>query len=554
MWFGDLVTMAWWNGLWLNEAFATFLEMVAVDAWKPEWQRWTTFGVSRAAALTVDGLHSTRPVEYPVAAPRDADAMFDVLTYEKGASVLRMMEQYLGPDVFRAGVRLYLERHKFANTETGDLWVALGEAARQPIPDIMDGWVFRSGYPLVRVERQGGELVLRQQRFTYLAAPPDGSPPAADAGRLWQVPVQLRLGTPAGETVQRLLLREEEARLPLPAGASWVLVNEGGHGFYRVRYSADLLAALLTRLPDGLAPIERFNLVNDAWAAVLAGLMPLADYLALADRFRGERDRNVWSILLTSLQAINRALDDEDRPAFAARVRHLLGEAWAALGWQARPGETELTRQLRGDLLRALGTLGEDTAAQAQAAELYARHRDDASGIDPNVWAAVIAVLGHTGDATRYEEFWARFRAAKSPQEEQRYLYALGGFGDAGLLARTLAATLSGDIRTQDAPLFLRALLMAPSSRAAAWAHVRDNWEAMVKAYPVPGLRRMCEGLIGLVRPEWEEQVHDFVRRRGVDLGGKTLRQYLEQLRIAVALRQREGANLHALLAPSGAR
>lgn len=553
MWFGDLVTMAWWNGLWLNEAFATFLEMVAVDAWKPEWQRWTTFGVSRAAALTVDGLHSTRPVEYPVAAPRDADAMFDVLTYEKGASVLRMMEQYLGPDVFRAGVRLYLERHQFANTETSDLWVALGDAARQPIPDIMDGWVFRSGYPLVSVERQGEELVLRQQRFTYLPAPPDGSPPAADAGQRWQVPVQVRLGVPAGAIVERLLLRDEEARLPLPAGTTWALVNEGGHGFYRVRYSAELLAALLSRLPDGLAAIERFNLVNDAWAAVLAGLMSLADYLALADRFRGERDRNVWSILIASLQAINRILDDGDRPAFAGRVRHLLGEAWTALGGEVKPGEGELTRQLRGDLLRALGTMGEDAAVQAQAAALYSQHRDEPSGVDPNVWAAVIAVLGHTGDTARYEEFWARFRAAKSPQEEQRYLYALGGFRDAELLARTLSATLNGDIRTQDAPLFLRSLLMAPSSRAAAWAHVRDHWEAMVKAYPVPGLRRMCEGLIGLARPEWETEVHNFVRRRGVDLGGKTLRQYLEQLRIAVALRQREGANLPRLLARPGA-
>ena len=143
MWFGDLVTMSWWNGLWLNEAFATFLEMVAVDAWKPEWRRWTTFGVSRSAALWVDGLHSTRPIEFAVAAPKDADAMFDVLTYEKGASVLRMMEQYLGADVFRAGVRLYLERHKFGSTETGDLWSALGEASEQPIPAIMDGWVFR---------------------------------------------------------------------------------------------------------------------------------------------------------------------------------------------------------------------------------------------------------------------------------------------------------------------------------------------------------------------------------------------------------------------------
>src|SRR5262249_2181345 len=173
MWFGDLVTMAWWNGLRLNEAFATFMGMRAEAEWKPEWQRWTSFGISRASALVVDGLNSPRPIEFPVTSPQDADAMFDVLTYEKGASVLRMFEQYLGPDVFRAGVRLYLKRHAFGNTETGDLWRALGEASGQPIPEMLDAWVFRPGYPLVTVSAEPeGWLVLKQQRFRYL--PPEG--------------------------------------------------------------------------------------------------------------------------------------------------------------------------------------------------------------------------------------------------------------------------------------------------------------------------------------------------------------------------------------------
>jgi len=170
MWFGDLVTMEWWNGLWLKEAFATFMEMVAVDAWKPQWKRWDTFGVSRSAALVVDGLHSTRPVEFTVRAPKDAEAMYDVLTYEKGCSVLRMLEQYLGADVFRAGVRLYLQRHAYRNTQTEDLWNALGAASRQPIPAVMDGWIFQPGYPLLSLDRNGDQLVLRQQRFTYLPA------------------------------------------------------------------------------------------------------------------------------------------------------------------------------------------------------------------------------------------------------------------------------------------------------------------------------------------------------------------------------------------------
>ncbi len=176
MWFGDLVTMNWWNGLWLNEAFATFMEMLAVDAWKPNWQRWTTFGASRSAAFTVDGLHSSRPIEFPVAAPHDAEAMFDVLTYEKGASVLRMLEQYLGPEVFRAGVRDYLKKHAFGCTETNDLWESLAGSSGLPIPAIMDGWIFRPGYPLLSARRippgvhgdpenPGDALVLRQQQL-----------------------------------------------------------------------------------------------------------------------------------------------------------------------------------------------------------------------------------------------------------------------------------------------------------------------------------------------------------------------------------------------------
>ena len=139
MWFGDLVTMSWWNGLWLNEAFATFMEMLAVDAWKPEWKRWDSFGASRAAAFSVDGLHSTRPIEYPVQAPKDADAMFDVLTYEKGASVLRMLEQHIGPTVFRDGVRDYLHAHAYGNADTNDLWISLEKIAKQPVPELKIG-------------------------------------------------------------------------------------------------------------------------------------------------------------------------------------------------------------------------------------------------------------------------------------------------------------------------------------------------------------------------------------------------------------------------------
>jgi puromycin-sensitive aminopeptidase len=545
MWFGDLVTMSWWNGLWLNEAFATFLEMVAVDAWKPEWQRWTTFGVSRSAAMTVDGLHSTRPIEFPVQAPKDADAMFDVLTYEKGASVLRMLEQYLTPEVFRAGVRLYLERHKFGNTETGDLWAALGTASREAIPEIMDGWVFRAGYPLVTAKLDGDSLVLAQQLFTYLPEPADGSVPSADAGSLWQVPIQVRFSTAAGTTVQRVLLKEPQMRLPLPKGFETALVNECGHGFYRVRYAPELLQRLLPTL-DRLAAIERFGLVNDAWAAVQAGLMPLTEYLDLTARFRGERDKNVWSVIVGSYQALNRIIDDADRKHLEALVRDRVSPAVAELGWEAKSGESELTKQLRGDLLRALGVLGNDPTTQARAAEVFASQGANPSSVDANVWAAVISIVAHGGDGARYNDFLARFKSARTPQDEQRYLYALAACRPSELVDRTLSGTLNGEFRTQDAPFVVRSLLWSVHGRQAAWRFVRVNWDEMKRQYPVTGQRRMFEGVIGLARAEWEAEVVEFFRERAIDLGGKTLRQYLEQLRIAVNLREREGAKLRA--------
>ncbi|HZO37836.1 MAG TPA: M1 family metallopeptidase [Methylomirabilota bacterium] len=544
MWFGDLVTMTWWNGIWLNEAFATFMEILAVDAWKPEWQRWTTFGVSRAAALSVDGLHSTRPIEFHVEAPRDADAMFDVLTYEKGASVLRMLEQYLGTSVFRDGVREYLRRHAYDNAETGDLWAALGRAANQPIPEVMDAWIFKPGYPLVSARLEGGQLVLSQQRFNYLPEPLPGSTPAPK-NQLWQVPVQVRLSAAGRALSERRLLAGADLRVPVPERLDAVLVNEGGHGFYRVRYSGELLERLLGKL-DTLAGIERFNLVNDAWAVTVAGHMTLTDYLDLTARFRGERDRNVWSVLLASFAMLNRIVAPTDRPRLAALVRDRVAPAFADLGWTPKSGEDELTRQLRGDLVRALGVLGDDRAIQARAAELYAR---SAADLDPNVLPAIIGVLAHAGETARYDEFLKKFQSAATPQEEQRYLYALAAFRQRDLLTQTLARTINGEFRTQDAPFVARSLLTSVHGRELAWEFVKSNWDTMERQYPKAGLRRLAEGVVGLATPELERDVHAFFHVRKPEFGGKTLEQYLEQLRIAVRLRERESAALATYLA-----
>jgi puromycin-sensitive aminopeptidase len=545
MWFGDLVTMSWWNGLWLNEAFATFMEMLAVDAWKPEWKRWDNFGIARATAFSVDGLHSTRPIEFPVQAPKDAEAMFDVLTYEKGASVLRMLEQHIGPTVFRDGVRDYLHTHAYGNADTNDLWVSLGKLAKQPVPELMDGWIFQPGFPLVTANvSPSSELTITQQRFSYLSETRPGPIP----DQLWKIPLQMRVTAGGQASTSRILLTKKDTTVQIPHDWESVLINEGGHGFYRVRYAPELLGRILTAGIDRLPATERFNLINDAWATTVAGLMPLTDYLDLTARFTAERDKNVWALLLESFSFLNRIITVEDRQALEAFVRVRVGSAVEDLGWEPKHDESELTKQLRGDLIGAQGKLGNDPAVQRRAVELYRAYRSDAKAVDPNIVPSLVAILAHTGDAARYEEFDERFRTALTPQEERRYLFSFASFRTTDLVKRTLARTISGDIRTQDAPFLVSAMLGNVDGRELAWTFVKTNWEKIDHMFPRQGLRRMCGGIVSLATPDLERDVRDFFMTRKIDLGGKAVDQYLEQLRIAVTVKERDSRALRAYL------
>jgi puromycin-sensitive aminopeptidase len=541
MWFGDLVTMKWWNGIWLNEAFATFMEMLAVDAWKPHWRRWEGFSVSRAAAMGVDGLKSTRSIEYPVHGPEEARAMFDVLTYEKGASVLRMLEQYLGAEEFRKGIALYLRKHQYANAETGDLWDALEESSGEPVRKLMDSWIFQPGFPIVEAvpTAEGRGLKLTQRRFFYL-------PGEKAAPQLWHVPVMVRARTDRGVSTHKLLLTDREATLDLGGKAEWALVNEGGHGFYRVRPAPQLLTALTRNLGE-LKPAERFGLVSDAWAATVAGMMPLAEFLKTARLFRNETDLNVWRAIIAPFGYLDMIAAESQRPPLAAAVRDVMGPALARLGWEPISGEDELQGQLRGTIVGALGTLGDDPTVQSRARELYASYGRDPRSVARDLVPPVIAVLAHFGDRARYENFKQNYKSARTPQEEQRYLFSLANFRDPALLRQTMEMTLSGEVRTQNAPYLTQSLLFNTHCRYEAWDFIRSNWDAMTDKFPDAALPRMCEGIIALL--DRESEVRNFFAAHRVRLGGKLIDQHLERLSVAVAFRRREGVNLEAALA-----
>ncbi len=556
MWFGDLVTMRWWNGLWLNEAFATYMEILAVDAFRPEWQRWGSFASSRAAAFATDGLSSTRPIEYPVIRPSDAEGMFDVLTYEKGASVLRMLERYLGTPGFQAGIRLYLETHAQGNAETTDLWDAIEAASGEPARATMDTWIFQGGHPLVSVARVGTAVRLTQAPFRYRAIHPAGPAPDDSIGADWRIPVLLRIGVICnGEPDPRahspkVLLGPEPSVVELGGEVDWVVANAGGSGFYRVRYEGGLLGRLCSDL-SRLDAVERFNLVSDTWAATRAGLFPLGELVGLLRTVAasGEADPDVWGVVVAVVGAFDLAVAGPDRPVLKEFVRELLAPAFERTGWTAEPGEDERAGTLRATLLATLGTIGEDPNVRERCATLHAEALAGRADIDPDLAGAVVGVVASIGGSEAYESCIQRWRHPSTPQEEMRYLYALAGFEEPSLVSRTLDLTL-GDVRTQDAPYLLNRLLSNRSGGPATWGFITGHWDELLARFPDNTIPRMLSGLASLVDPEVATQVHQWFTSHSLRSGQRSLAQTLERLDINVAFAEREGPHLAEVLAP----
>lgn len=539
MWFGDLVTMKWWNGIWLNEAFATFMEMLVTDAFRPEWDRWADFGLSRTAAFDIDSLASTRPIEFEVVSPADCEGMFDVLTYQKGAAVVRMLEQYLGADAFRSGIRHYLATHQYGNTETTDLWDAIEEAnPHLPVRKMMDAWIFQRGYPVVDVTRDGAGLAVSvdQRRFLY-----DGS----DTDAQWEIPLIVTMGGGDDEhkwqETRKVLLGE--APFELHERFEWLMANAGGSGFYRVHYDPTLRAAIAGNLA-ALSPVERYGLVDDSWASVLAADTTAAEFCDLAAAFADETDLAVWQRLLGALDALHRLLDGDGLVSFRAFAASLVDPAYRRLGDHPVGGEADRDRELRAALFAALGDLGSSVEVQDRSRVLHARYLADPGSVDPSMTAAAVAVLAATGGADDYATFLDRFTHATTPQEEQRYLRALADFRDPDLFDKTLAMTLSDDVRSQDAPFVLRRSLANRERGADAWAFVKDRWDDIGERFPSSSIARLLEGVRSLSTPGLAADVAAFLDAHPVPQGAKTITQHLERLRVNVALRERESGRL----------
>ena len=538
MWFGDLVTMRWWNGIWLNEAFATFMEVMAVEEFRPEWERWTAFSLERTAAFEVDSLASTRTVEFEVRAPSDCEGMFDVLTYQKGGALLRMLQQYIGEERFREGVNHYLRTHSYGNTETSDLWdgietVTAADGGNEPVRQLMDSWIWQAGYPLVSATLVGSDLHLRQERFTFDEESNDAT--------LFVVPVAVRVG----ETIHNVLLDAAEATLTLDAAAAsaagasgtTIVVNAGGHGFFRVAYDDTLRSRLNAAALARLNTVERYNLVDDASAAFVAGRLSATALLAFLEGFSGERELAVWQAVTGSLGRLNRLLEGAARVPFQARVAALVAPALGELGWTPPADEDPLRAQLRGLLVTSSAVLGNEADAQARCRAIL---DGDNTDIDPELVAAATTVVAATGDQDDFNRFVGAFKAAPTPQEQLRYLYALAEFDDADLIRQAAEFAFSGDVRTQNAPYLLARCIANRAHGNVAWKIVRTNWDLANETFPNPSIVRMIDPVKTLNTPEALADVQGFFAEHPIKQAVTTLAQVLERQRVNTDLRSRE--------------
>ena len=542
MWFGDLVTMKWWNGIWLNEAFATFMENLTSDDFNPAWQVWNGFAAARSTALGTDGLRSTRPVEFDVGAPAEADAMFDGLTYEKGGAVLRMLEQYLGAETFRKGISHYLRTHAYGNTETSDLWDALETTSGEPVRTIMNSWIRQGGHPIVSVEEgpDPSSLKLLQRRFLY-----DGT----ESNETWVVPIGLRASVNGSVQKQRLLLDGREEIVSFDGPLDWVVVNDEASGFYRTHYSQLLLKRLTDRGVIKLcSPRERFELLNDTWAAVVAGLEELSGWVNLARALASDDDPDVWGGLSSVVALLNSMSEGTDREALRAFAGQLARPLWERLGWGSPQGEPRRLATTRSRVLSLLGLVGEDPVVRAEATARVERllsggstaSADDApDSLGPDIAATALRIYVASGGEREWSMVADQYLRNDNPQEKLRFLYALTEARQPELIGRTLDLAASTEVRSQDAPLFIAMVLAQRAATPIAWQWIVDNWALIVKRTPPALILRIFDALRSVSNAEVAGGVEEFCNSVTLPVRGPRLDQILERLGINVTLAER---------------
>jgi aminopeptidase N len=471
-WFGNLVTMAWWDDLWLNEGFASWMQTKSADHFNPDWQVWLN-NSAKQRAMSADARRTTRPIQQPVANETEAMAVFDTITYSKGQAFIRMLESYLGEDVFRAGIRRYMREHAYSNATTADLWRALQAASGKPVATIAASYTEQAGLPVIvgqatcAGDRQSARL--RQERFTI--RDPDAKP------QRWQVPIAIGpfRAMPQGGPA---LLSDETMEVAAGRCGEPVTLNAGDIGYYRVQYDGAMLAALIAEMAS-LAPADQVNLLADSWALVEAGRIEPARFFELIDKLDGNEPRAVWEQVAGILGRIDHLQWDRPaRPAFQAYAKARLRPIFDRLGWNAVAGEPADRGLLRERLVRALGDLG-DQDIIGEAKRRFAAFLADPDSLPLALRAPVTRLAGRNADRATYEALKALARRTTDTDERVRYYSALASALDPTLAGETLAIALTDELPTNMVGSLFYWVAWDGEHADLAWTFIKSNFSAL---------------------------------------------------------------------------
>ncbi len=510
MWFGNLVTMKWWDDLWLNEAFAEWMAHKAVDAITPDYRVWDDFQDDKNRALIDDALPATHPIWTDVETPDQAIEMFDVITYQKGCAVMRMLESFLGETAFRDGLRRYMKAYAYSNAAGPDLWRELEATSQQPVDALMKSWIAVSGFPLVDIAaRADGTVSLAQRRF-FSNAERAKSP----GDTLWDIPVVVRYADDRGVHEHRHIFakQQESITVPVQGRLRWMYGNASEIGFYRTHPDPDTLTALLAEGLEHLSPVERMGLIEDQWALVRNATSTIERFLLVLEAMtKGGSaapiaDHNVLRAVVDRLGTVETLLEDAESPAvldrFRAWVRAQFADALAELGLSPKAGEPQNDVQRRAILLHAMGRLGRDPGTLDAALKLAEAERNDPRSVDPNLVGVVLGIAAMLGDSARYdtwrETYQARRAAGQPPQVTMRYLYTLAEFKPEALVARTLAGLDDGTVPQEAVGPVVGQVFGTRHGRHAAWDYVRKSWDSLRVRVGDMGLSRVVEAVASL--------------------------------------------------------
>lgn len=467
-WFGNLVTMRWWTDLWLNEGFASWIEYLAVDHIFPEWEMWTQFIVDdQHIALKLDALENTHPIEVSINHPDEIRTIFDAISYSKGSSVIHMLEQYLGHDVFRDGLRHYLKQHQYGNTDTVDLWDALETVSQKPVKEFMAAWTGQAGYPIVQATIKGDDISLSQELFVL-------NPLSAKHGATdthWPIPLRSN-GLAEDEFTTGHIQTKCTQK-----GSQPLKLNEGQSSFYRVAYNPDHLSRLAEEIHRGnMSPLDRLGILSDAFEAAKAGYTDTVSALKLMEAFSGEDNSAVWDVITSGVSAIRNVMNDEDlRTAMKPYGQNLAKKQLERLGWEPKESESHFDKLLRPTILGLTASSDEPTVLAEIDRRFTAMKQSE--DIEPDLRGIIYGTVARRGDAEVFDKLLGIHNSSSSSEERVTLAAALTNFRQPELIERSLQLIQSDQVRLQDVGYWVAYSFMNRFARDATWRWLTANWK-----------------------------------------------------------------------------